>query len=104
MVERGTAPLADLHLEQIWDKWKLRSEAVFCVMQKELAHLRVSVLHLTHNPISVSSQSLSDISTKFFFLFDFISAFPIYSLTFQHLSPARYLSSVSTQSIRRKPQ
>ena len=37
----------------------------FCVMQKELVHLRVSVIHLTHNPISVSSQSLSDVSTKF---------------------------------------
>lgn len=39
----------------------------FCVMEKELAHLWVSVLHMTHNPISVSSQSLSDISTQFFF-------------------------------------
>lgn len=53
---------ADLHLRLYQeDEWKL---TCFHVMQKELALLRVSVLGLTHNPISVSSQSLSAISTK----------------------------------------
>lgn len=61
----------------------------FRVTHRELAHLRVSVLNLTHNPISVSSQSLSDISTKLF-----LKTFPIYRWPFQHSSTARYLSSV----------
>lgn len=56
----------------------------FSVMQKELAHLRVSALHLTHNPISVSSQSLSDISTKFFF-----STFPYLQVTFSAFIPSQ---------------
>ena len=70
MVESRIAPLADLHLKQFRDKWKLSS--CFRVMQKELAHLQLSVLHLTQNSNSASSQSLSGVSTEFFQLSLFI--------------------------------
>lgn len=51
VAERGIAPL---------DRW-------FCVTQKELADLQVSVLRFAHYPISESSRSLAHISTMFFF-------------------------------------